>query len=130
MTAQDLLPLRALSFPIVVPTELAGFVLQSVEPFTEEGGFEGYRIEWRAGNTSLSLHGASGGIGDPPPGEETLSFHSPTFGDGVVEVEDGRLLTGWMSEMESGLPAYSLAGIGIEREPFLRIASSLDYIKV
>lgn len=130
MNANALLPLKSVRFPIVVPRDQAGLIFQTAEPFTEEGGYEGYCIVWSTGSGRLTLNGATGGVGDPPPGEDTVLFHNPTFGQCTLEVEDNRMLTGWMSEMESGLPAYSLSGTGISRERFLQIAQSLDYIKI
>jgi hypothetical protein len=130
MNANDLLPLKTLSLPIVVPKDLAGLSLEKVLPLPDGDSGDGYRIEWTAPVGSLTLHAASGGIGDRLPGQESVPFHSPTFGPCTLEVDDAQLCTSWMSEMESGLPAYSLVGKGLSREQFLQVARSLDYVRV
>jgi hypothetical protein len=130
MTTTDLHPLKSLNLPIVVPKELDGLSLKQVLPLPDQDSGDGYRIEWTAPVGSLTLHAASGGIGDLPPGQERVAFKSPTFGECTVMVEGSDLVTGWMSEMESGLPAYSLVGKGVSREQFLQVAKSLDYIKL
>ena len=116
----------------MVPRTVAQLTLRKVEALPDDDGSgDCYRIEWSASPAgSLTLHGASGGIGDRVPGEETLTFQSPTFGACRVEVDGADLATGWMSEMESGLPAYSLVGQGVPREHFLEVARSLDYLKL
>ena len=64
------------------------------------------------------------------PGVESLTFRSPTFGECLIEVEGQDFATQWMSEMESGLPAYSLESRGLPKEQFLEVACSLDYVKL
>lgn len=130
MNANDLQPLKTLTLPIVVPRDLEGLALKRVEPMPDDGCGDGYRIEWTAGSASLVLHAASGGIGDRVPGQESVAFDSPTLGRCTLEVDNDELYTGWMSEMESGLPAYSLAATGLSREQVLRVARSLDYVKL
>lgn len=130
MNESDLQPLKALSLPIVIPKDLAGLSLKRVEPMPDDGCGDGYRIVWTSGSGELALCAASGGIGDRVPGQESIPFQSPTFGRCTLEVDEDELYTGWMSEVESGLPAYSLAANGVTREQFLQVAKSLDYVKI
>lgn len=132
MNVAELQPLKTLSLPIVVPKKVPdALTLQNVVPLpAEDESGDGYRIEWKSSSASLTLLAASGGIGDRVPGQESVVFRSPTFGECSLEVDDEELVTHWMSEMESGLPAYSLEAKGLAREQFLEVAQSLDYIKV
>ncbi len=130
MNPNDLLPLKSLRLPIVAPRDTAGLSLSKVSPFPDPEDGDGYSIEWSVGDGRLTLHAASGGIGDRPPGARTERFQHPTFGDTRLEIDGDDLGTGWMSEMESGLPAYSLNGKGVPKERFLQLAQSLDYLKL
>ncbi len=130
MNISDFEKLKNLGLPIVVPRSIpAGFVLKHVTPMPDETG-DGYSIEWNSPSGSLRLFGASGGIGDRLPGEKTLEFQHPTFGNGLIEIEETQIATGWLSEMSNGLPAYSLVGEGLSEEQFLHTARSLDYVKL
>ena len=131
MNASELQPLKSLNLPIVAPKAAPNLTLKNVQALPDDDGSgDGYRIEWSAPAGTLTLLAASGGIGDRVPGKESFSFQSPTFGHCTVEVEGEELFTQWMSEMESGLPAYSLVGQGVDREEFVQVAKSLDYVKL
>ena len=130
MNESDLQPLKTLSLPIVIPKDLTGLSLKCVEPMPDDGCGDGYRIVWANADGELVLCAASGGIGDRVPGQESITFENSTFGRCTLEVDEDELYTGWMSEMASGLPAYSLAANGVTREQFLQVAKSLDYVKI
>lgn len=126
MTAEALAPLRGLGLPIVAPTWRGELQLERVEALPEEG----YRMLWTTPQGSLTLYGASGGIGDHPPSAESTSFLHPFFGTVRLHLGENEMGTDWMSEMESGLPAYSLTARGLPADLVLAVARSLDYVKI
>lgn len=128
MQKDDLLPLKDLALPIVAPKELPGaFKIYKIEAH-QDG--DGYEIEWKSETAELRLRAASSGVGDSVENGERIPFETPYFGQCYLERSGEELISEWFSEMQSGLPAYSVVAKGLEPEEVIDFVRSLDYVRV
>lgn len=131
MNNKDLKELKGLTLPIIAPQELpSDFRIGQITPMPDSDNGDGYQIEWRSDKAELTLLGASSGIGDRLAGKERIEFPTRYFGDCSLEKNGEELATQWFSEMESGLPAYSVVARGLEPEQVIAFVQSLDYVRV
>lgn len=131
MNKTDLTPLKDLALPIVAPKNVPeNLKMDRVTPLPDAEGGDGYEIEWRSDSAELTLLACSSGIGDRLPGEERIEFTTRYFGDCILERSGEEVASQWFSEMESGLPAYSVVAKGLKPEEVVEIVHSLDYVRV
>lgn len=131
MNSTDLQPLKGLTLPIVAPQDLpASLKVDRVTPMPDSESGDGYEIGWKSETAELTLLAASSGIGDRMPGKERIEFETSYFGECSLERSGEEIATQWFSEMESGLPAYSVVAKGLEAEDVIAVVRSLDYVRV
>ncbi len=131
MNSTDLKELKGLTLPIVAPRDFSlDLKVDQITPMPDSDNGDGYQIEWKSDKAELTLLGASGGIGDRLAGRERIEFETRFFGELCLEKNGEELATSWFSEMESGLPAYSVIAKGLEPEQVIAFVQSLDYVRV
>lgn len=131
MDIHELEPLKGVNVPIVAPKLIPKSLrVERVAPLIDDQSGEGYEIAWRSDTAELRLRAASSGIGDQVGGGERIPFDTRYFGECFLEKSGDRIVSEWFSEMESGVPAYSVTANGLDPDDVIEFVRSLDYVRV
>ncbi|HXE71800.1 MAG TPA: hypothetical protein VNO81_03985 [Candidatus Nitrosotenuis sp.] len=128
--------LRALDMPVVIPTYIPeGFHLAQVQAEFDPDMAGCYQLVYQGpGESSFTVEGACGGIGDRPRGEERFAFDNPIFGRGYVECyPDPDYPVDWSSPWLAGeepYPCFVVTGRRMSPEEAIEIVASLRYLEM
>lgn len=125
--------LRALPMGVCLPAHVPpGFAVGKVEAEVEPDYGAFYRVVFQGPQgAELFVEGTSGGLGDVMRGESRQDFANPELGRGTVEFypEDSEEGVDFRSHWLQGhpeMPAYGIAGRGLDPAEVLRVAESLQ----
>lgn len=123
--------LRALPMGVCLPAHVpSGFAVADVqaEEDPDYGAF--YRIVLVGPTGELFVEGTNGGLGDVMRGESRQRFVNPHLGEGTVEFyepdsEEGVDFRSHWLQAHPEMPAYGIAGKGVDPAEAVRVAESL-----
>lgn len=125
--------LRALPMGVCLPSHVPeGFAVRTLEADDDPDYGASYRlILANPEGAELFVEGTSGGLGDVMRGESRQRFLNPHLGEGTVEFygEDSEEGVDFRSHWLQGhpeMPAYGIAGRGVDPAEVLRVAESLQ----